>query len=172
MHEVTIHKAKHIAHASLPATNCQCCMWEYHTKEKAIRHLKNTKTCLPRMRFFCLGGFGYSVERAEGIGLARLKAEPRTRFIGPLRWTEDPPGAALPPRPPGYVTPEELTARIQQRNQDPDDPGWGLVEDLKEQAAVSNLGDITSFLGPIRALVLFMTAGGDRVMQRTFVSSA
>ena len=70
--------------------------------------------------------------------------------------TEDPPpGAALLPPPPGYVTPEELTARIQQRNQDPEDPGWGSVEDLKEQAAVSNLGDITSFLGPIRALVFF-----------------
>ena len=124
MHEVTIHKAKHIAHAFLPATNCQCCMWEYHTKEKAIRHLKTTKTCLPRMRFFNPEGLGYSKETAEGMELARFKSEPRTRLARPIRWTEDPPlGLPLLPPPLGYVTPEELTARIQHRNQDPDDQG-------------------------------------------------
>ena len=76
------------------------------------------------MRYDCPEGLGYSKETAEGMELARLKAEPRIRLIGPLRWAEDSrPGAALPPPPPGYVAPEELTARIQQRNQDPDDPG-------------------------------------------------
>ena len=64
-----------------------------------------------------------------------------------------------PPPPPGYVTTEELTARIQQRNQDPDDQRWGSVEDLKDQAKESNLGDITPFLGPIRAVVLFYGGG-------------
>ena len=78
------------------------------------------------------------------------------RFPGPLRWEVDPPiGDPLPPPPPGYVTPEELTARIQQHNQDPDDQKWGSVEDLKDQAKESNLDDITHFLGPIRAVVLF-----------------
>ena len=67
MHEVTIHKAKHIAHAFLLGTNCPCCICEYHTKEKAIRHLKITKTCVPIMRYFHPEGQGYSVERAEGI---------------------------------------------------------------------------------------------------------
>ena len=156
MHEVAVHKAMHIAHVDLPATICQCCMWEYHTKEKAIRHLKTTKTCLPRMRYYCPEGLGYGKETAEGMELARLKSEPRTRLIGLPRWTEEPPpGAALFPPPLGYVTPEELTARIQQRNQDPDDQGWGSVEDFKNQAAASNLGDITLFLGPIEALVVF-----------------
>ena len=85
MHEVTIHKAMHIAHAFLPATNYQCCMWEYHTKEKAIRHFKITKICLPRMRVFNPEGLGYSKETAEGMELARLKSEPRIRLTGPLR---------------------------------------------------------------------------------------
>ena len=53
------------------------------------------------------------------------------------------------------MTTEELTARIQQRNQDPDDQRWGSVEDLKDQAKESNFGDITPFLGPIRAIVFF-----------------
>ena len=76
------------------------------------------------MRYFHAEGLGYSVERAEGIEFARLKAEPRIRLAGPLRFEEDPPmGAPLPPPPLGYVTPEELTARIQQHNQDPDDQG-------------------------------------------------
>ena len=69
-------------------------------------------------------------------------------------------GDPLPPPPPGYVTPEELTARIQQHNQDPDDQGWGSVEYLKDQAKESNLGDIAPFLGPIRAVVVFY--GGRR----------
>ena len=73
-----------------------------------------------------------------------------------MRWEVDPPiGAPLPPPPPGYVTPEEHTARIQQHKQDPDDQKWGSVEDLKDQAKESNLGDITPFLGPIRAVVVF-----------------
>ena len=29
MHEVAKHKIMHIAHAYMPATSCQCCMWEY-----------------------------------------------------------------------------------------------------------------------------------------------
>ena len=113
------------------------------------------------MRFFSLEGLGYSKETAKGMEVARSKSEPRIRQAGPLRWTEDPPlGVPLPPPPLGYVTPEELTARIQQRNQDPDGPGWGSVEDFKNQAAASNLGDITPFLGPNRALVFFY--GGRR----------
>ena len=73
-----------------------------------------------------------------------------------MRWEVDPPiGVPLPPPPPEYVTPEELTVRIQQHNQDPHDHKWGSVEDLKDQAKESNLGDITPFLGPIRAVVLF-----------------
>ena len=62
------------------------------------------------------------------------------------------------------VTPEELTARRQQHNQDPDDQGWGSVDDFKDQAEESNLGDIMPFLSPIRAVVLFMEAGGDEEM--------
>ena len=77
------------------------------------------------MRYYCPEGLGYGKETAEGMDVARLKAEPRTRVIGPFRWTEDPPpGAAFLAPPPGYVTPEELTARIQQHNQDPDDQKW------------------------------------------------
>ena len=75
----------------LPGTNCLCCMCEYHTKDKAIRHLKTTKTCLLRMRYFKPEGLGYSVEKAEEIELARLKAEPRIRLPGPLRWVTNPP---------------------------------------------------------------------------------
>ena len=87
------------------------------------------------MRYFKPEGLGYSVARAEGMEFAKLKAEPRIRLPGPLRWEEDPSsGAPLPPPPPGYVTPEELTARMRQHNQDPDDQGWGSVEDLKDQA--------------------------------------
>ena len=157
MHDVTIHQAMHIAHGYLPATNCQCCMWEYHTKEKAIRHFKITSICLPRMRYFCPEGLGYSKETSEGMELARLKSEPRIRLAGPLRWLQDPRlGVPFPPPAFGYVTPEEFTARIQHRNQNPDDQGWGSVEDLKNQAAASNLGDITPFLGTIRVLVFFV----------------
>ena len=34
MHEVTKHQLMHVAHAYMPATNCLCFMWEYHTKDK------------------------------------------------------------------------------------------------------------------------------------------
>ena len=85
MHEVAIHKAIHIAHAYLPATNCQRSMWEYRTKEKAIRHFKTTNICLPRTRYVCPEGLGYRKETAEGMELARLKSEPRIILVGPLR---------------------------------------------------------------------------------------
>ena len=48
---------------------------------KAIRHLKITKICLPRMRYFCPEALGYTKETAEGMELARLKAEPRIRLV-------------------------------------------------------------------------------------------
>ena len=151
MHETSVHKFKHIAHAFLPGTNCPFCMCEYHTKDKAIRHLKTTKTCLLRMRYF----------KPEGLGYRAETTEPRIRLPGPLGWETDPPcGDPIPPPPQGYVTTEELTARIQQRNQDPDDQRWGSVEDLKDQAKESNLEDITPFLGPIRAIAFFY--GGRR----------
>ena len=49
------------------------------------------------------------------------------------------------PSPPGFVTPEELTAIIQQRNEDQDNPSWGTVEDLKTKAVESDISDITRF---------------------------
>ena len=67
MHEVAIHKIKHLAHAFLPGTNCPCCMCEYHIKDRVSRYLKITKTCLLRMRFFKPEGLGHSAETAEGI---------------------------------------------------------------------------------------------------------
>ena len=96
MHETTVHKLRHIVHAFLPGTNCPFFMREYHTKDKAIRHLKTTKTCLLRLRFVKPEGLGYSAERAEGIELARLKAEPMIRLPGPLRWETDLPIGHLP----------------------------------------------------------------------------
>ena len=93
-------------------------MREYHTKDKAIRHLKTTKTCLHRLRFFKPNGFGENAETAEGLELARLKTEPMIRFAGPLLWETNLPIGPLPPPPPGYVTSEELAARIQLPNQD------------------------------------------------------
>ena len=91
MHETSVHKLKHIAHAFLPGTNCPRCMCEYHTKDKAIRHFKTTKMCLFRMRYVKLEGLGYSAETPEGIEFAMLKTEPRIRLPGPLRWETDPP---------------------------------------------------------------------------------
>ena len=70
----------------------------------------------------------------------------------------------LPPPPPGYVTSKDLAARIQLPNQDPDDQKWGTVEDLKDQARASHIGDITPFLGPIRAIMLFL--GGQKEARR------
>ncbi len=67
----------------------------------------------------------------------------------PTNWT-----TASPPL--GYVTTEDLANRSQIPNQDPDDQKWGSVADLREQARSSdNIKDITPFLGPIRAIVLF-----------------
>ena len=92
-------------------------------------------------------GVGYGREVARGAELTRQKAHPRRRLIGPLRWTQDFPAEAILLLPlPGYVTPEELRAMIQQRNEDQDDPSWGTVEDLKVQAAESDIGDNTHFM--------------------------
>ena len=41
MHEVTKHKAMHVSHAYMPATNCPCCMWEYHIKQKSNKAFLN-----------------------------------------------------------------------------------------------------------------------------------
>ena len=96
------------------------------------------------MRFYPQG-LGYGKEIAEGAELARQK-DPRKIRNGPLRWPQQlPAGAVLPPLPPGYVTPEELRARMQQRNEDQDDPSWGTVEDLKTEPEASDIGDITPF---------------------------
>ena len=76
----------------------------------------------------------------------RQQANPRRRLIGPLRWPQDlPEGAILSPPRPGYVTPEELRAMFQQRNEDQDDSSWGTVEDLKTKASESDISDITPF---------------------------
>ena len=53
---------------------------------------------------------------------------------------------------------------IQQRNENQDDPSWGTVEDLKTKAAESDIGDITRFLGPVRAIAFYMEAGEGTVM--------
>ena len=101
---------------------------------------KEFKKCLPKLRYFAPQWLGYGKEAAEGAEFARHTANPITRLIGPPRWTEDPlAGAVWPPALLGYVTPEELTAQIQQRNQDQDDPSWGMVEDLKVEAAASDI---------------------------------
>ena len=135
-------------------------MREYRTKDKAIRHLKTTKMCLHRLRCFKPNGLGDNAETAEGMEFAKLKAEPMIRLAGPLLWETNLPIGPLPPPPPGYVISEELAARIQLPNQDPDDQKWGIVEDLKDQARESIIGDITPFLGPIRAIVVLY--GGRR----------
>ena len=120
-------------------------MREYNIKDKAIRHLKTTQKCLHRLRFYKSSGLGESAETAEGLELARLKAEPMIRRAGPLLWETYLPIGPLPPPPPGYVTSEELAARIQIPNQDPDDQKWETVEDLKDQARDSHIEDITPF---------------------------
>ena len=95
---------------------------------------------MPKLRFFAPQGLSYGRTVAEGLELARQKANQIRRLTGPLRWTEEFPAvASLPPAPPGYATPEELRARIQQRNEDKDDPSWGTVEDLKTEAAESDI---------------------------------
>ena len=71
MHEVATHHVMHVAHAYMPATSCMCCMWEYHTKDKAIRHLQTIQTCLPKLRFFAPDGLGYGREVATGAELMR-----------------------------------------------------------------------------------------------------
>ena len=100
---------------------------------------------MPKLHFFAPQGLGYGKEVAEGAGLARQKANPIRRLIGPLKWLEEFPAGAILPSSPGYVTPEELKARIQQRNVDNDDPSWGTVEDLKTEVAKSDIGDMTPF---------------------------
>ena len=161
MHEASVHKLYHIAHAYLPGTNCPYCMREYNTKDKAFRHLKTTKTCLSRLRFYRPNGLGHQAETAEGLELARLKAAPMFRLPGPVQWEANLHIGPLPPPLKGYITSEQLANRTQNPNQDPDDQNWGSVEDLREQArSTNNIRDITPFLGPIRAIVLFY--GGRR----------
>ena len=41
MHEVAIHKDKHLAHGFLRRTNCPCCMCEYHTKRLGYQALED-----------------------------------------------------------------------------------------------------------------------------------
>ena len=119
MHEVAKHKIMHIAHAFMPATNCPCCMREFHTKRRANFHLKTIKTCLPLLRFYAPGGVGYGKEVATGSVLAQQKANTYLKLNGPLRWPQSlPPGAVLPPAPPGYITLEDFGAMNQHHNQE------------------------------------------------------
>ena len=127
MHEASVHKLYHIAHAYLPGTNCPYCMREYNTKDKAFRHLKTTKTCLSRLRFYRPNGLGHQAETAEGLELARLKAAPMFRLPGPIQWEANLPIGPLPPPLKGYITSEQLANRTQNPNQDPDDQNWGSV---------------------------------------------
>ena len=57
---------------------------------------------------------------------------------------------------------------IQQRNEDQDDPSWGTVEDLKVQAAESDIGDNTHFMA-CKSYCILMEAGEDKVMLFTSV---
>ena len=97
MHEVTKHKAMHVSHAYMPATNCPCCMWEYHINEKTIRHLNTIQKCIPKLRLFAPEGLRYGKTITKVAELQRQQAKLRRRLSGPLRWPQDlPPGAILP----------------------------------------------------------------------------
>ena len=81
MHEVAKHKIMHIAHAYMPATNCPCCMWEYHTKQRAIFHCLDNKKCFPLLRFYAPAGNGYGKEVATAAELAKQKANICLKFF-------------------------------------------------------------------------------------------
>ena len=74
IHEVAKHGIMNLARAFMPATSCQCCMWEYHTKQRAIAHLKTINRCLPLLRCYAPAGIGYGKEVAKGIELTRQRA--------------------------------------------------------------------------------------------------
>ena len=107
MHEVAKHRSMRIAHAYMPATNCQ---WEYHIKQRVIAHFKTTKRCLPLLRFFAREGIDCGKEVAKGLELTRKRAKAFERLNGLLRWPQSlPPGA-----------PEDHAAMNQQHNQEQD----------------------------------------------------
>ena len=81
MHEITKYKIMHIAHAYVPATSYQCCMWEYQTKQKAIALLKTTKRCVPLLKYYAPGGIGYCKGLAKGINSC-------VRLEGSLQWPQ------------------------------------------------------------------------------------
>ena len=101
---------------------------------------------LTQFALLCPEGVGYGRGVARGAELTRQNANPKRRLIGPLRWAQDLPAGSILRSPlPGYVTPEELRAMIQQRNENQDGPSWGTVEDLKTKVAESDIGDIAQF---------------------------
>ena len=99
---------------------------------------------------------GVRQTNCKGSRTNETKSQLEEKITWASEVAQDPPlGGILPPAFPGYVTPEELTAMIQQRNQEQDDPSWGTVEDLKTKVVESDIDDITPYLGPVRAIVLF-----------------
>ena len=86
MYEVAKHKKMHIAHAYMPATNCLCCMWDYHTKQRAIVHFKATKHMFP-------------LAEAQALAMARKPPRDQSLHAGKHKHASvsmDPKGGPLP----------------------------------------------------------------------------
>ena len=128
------------------------------TRSLAITHLKNTSECLAAMRHLFPNGGVHGAEVAKGAELAMRDKREAYRLPGP-ELAPAPAGAAMPPAPPGHLTPEEVNKFEDEQEEDPPDRNEGTVSAMSQNPARCTLHDITPYLGPIRVAFLFYGGG-------------
>ena len=103
-------------------------------------------------------GRQHLVEVAKGFQLMELATRKANRRPGPVL-PRAPLDFVLPPAPPGYITPDDLQSI--QGNPEEEVPQLleGTIESIQADKAVNEIADITSYLGPVRIILLLLDGG-------------
>ena len=162
MHHATAHKLLHVSHIYVTESHCEACLRQYHTRNKAIRHLKTSENCSPSLRYHSPAGLGHGAEVARGARWYQFEHTRYTFIPGPSGWRLPlvPVGTVLPPALPGYITPEELAALHQDPPDDPALADYASPQAIRQHPSTAQIADITLYLGTFRAILLF--CGGRR----------
>lgn len=158
----------HVAQVDIPATDCPRFFWENHAGRRFCFF-----NCDYKVRYFaqvlCADWHWLWQRGCHGTKVGKQNAKICLKLSRSVRWPRGLPlGAVLLPAPLGYITPEDFAAMNQHHNQEQDYFNWGTVEDLRHQPKQSDIKDITPFLTPVRAIVLFMVEGEERGTSHIF----
>ena len=163
-HQAAKHDAVHVANCYVEGSVCLACAKDFHTRNRAVRHLKTASLCLTKLR--CAfprpfeAGFVHGPEVATGTELLEREGRP-VRVLGPKPMAKPAPrDAPLPPPPAGYLAPEQIKEFQQLADDQEAAARYGTLVGIAAAPSLSQIADITPLLGPLRILLLLY--GGRR----------